>query len=279
MGDSRKSNSGGCSGLIFIAIAIGGVFFWEHLKPEAPTNQQVTSSPTSVSLPASPATAPAPETSPPPTPIQPQPDTASLNTFVHPVHDNYGMITLADGTSLVNVMVTKVDPAGVTLFYDGGGGTIPFEKFRNNGVPPDIRKIYGFDPVLADAYRKTETELTSANAAQIADAAKVSAQAQADAERLVKEKEAFIAGLEQVGFDSSIVKSVSVRNNWVTIVVSNVFHVMSYQTRLQTAQDFEKIWSAVHTETNDDPAAVRITDYNGNEVGGSGLMGIWVKNR
>ena len=51
-----------------------------------------------------------------------------------------------------------------------------------------------------------------------------------------------------------------------------VTHNAPYQTRLQCAQNLEKLWLAVHKPTESFRAMLRITDSNGNEIGGEGLI-------
>jgi hypothetical protein len=264
----RKSSCGGCAGIVVIIIVIGaiGSAFTAHNLP-APNPSQAPPAPNPVQTTTAP-TVPAVVPAPPPAP-QPQPDAASLASFVHEVHDNYGMITLADGTTFLNVTVTKYDPTGVTLIHDAGGENIPFERFSDKPTPPDIRKKYNYDPALAAAYRKAQADLQAANDAQAAK----DAQAKADADRPKREVEAFKAALATAGIDSSLVDSFSVQGDELTIRVTSLYHQIDYQTRLQGAQNFEKVWTMIHGEH----AFLSITDLNGNEVGGTGFTGVWAQ--
>lgn len=96
----------------------------------------------------------------------------------------------------------------------------------------------------------------------------------ADAERPKTERDAFLATLKAAGIDNTVVDSVSVNGDVLTIVVTNVFHTLPYQTRLQGAQNFQKLWGSIHGGS----AIIRITDFNGNEVGGTSVWsGAWVQ--
>ncbi len=97
--------------------------------------------------------------------------------------------------------------------------------------------------------------------------------AQADADRPKREVAAFKAALTRAGIDNSIIESFSVQGNDLTIVVTTQYNLVDYQTRLQAAQNFEKLWTVIHG----DNAFLSLTDHNGNEVGGTGLMGVWVQ--
>lgn len=66
----------------------------------------------------------------------------------------------------------------------------------------------------------------------------------------------------------------------LVVTVSNAWHSMHYQVRLQKAQTLRNAWIRVHCP--DDPGSGRIVlvDRNGNEVGGTGITGtVWVQER
>ena len=93
-----------------------------------------------------------------------------------------------------------------------------------------------------------------------------------------KEEDDFVKTLASMGVDGAIVKSVSVEGDRLTIVVTNSFHVAPYQTRLQVAQNFEKLWAIIHPPRKGNIyVPLSLTDYNGNEVGGTGMFGVWVQ--
>lgn len=65
----------------------------------------------------------------------------------------------------------------------------------------------------------------------------------------------------------------------LTVTVANSWHREPYQIRLQAAQGLWKAWAAVNSPTEPDRSRLRLTDGNGNEVGGSRTWGgsmIWV---
>ncbi len=61
--------------------------------------------------------------------------------------------------------------------------------------------------------------------------------------------------------------------NTLIIAVTQNWHVEQYQERLQAAQNLEQNWKSYHQGT----ARIKVVDLNGNEVGATGLMGVWVK--
>lgn len=90
---------------------------------------------------------------------------------------------------------------------------------------------------------------------------------------------AYLEILDAAGVNA-VVRSVSVRGSTATITVANEWHAMNYQVRYQAAQNLWQVWAGVASPTNPDAARIVITDYNGNEVGGSRVWGgsmIWVQ--
>ncbi len=86
--------------------------------------------------------------------------------------------------------------------------------------------------------------------------------------------------LKNAGVDSSIIARTSQREDTLTIVVGNVWHHQHYQDRLQVAQNLWKIWAHIRSPNDLDSARLKLTDLNGNVVGGSRLLAgslIWVK--
>lgn len=82
--------------------------------------------------------------------------------------------------------------------------------------------------------------------------------------------------------DKSLFVSISpgsFRADDVRITVTNAWHVQPYQVRLQTAQNLWEAWAVISKPISPDNARISIVDYNGNEVGGSRILGgslIWV---
>jgi len=153
------------------------------------------------------------------------------------------------------------------VFNDSKGTETFFMLFEKDGTYDGV--FYPGGTVSSGSYRglsfpaKTPDEI-------VADKAKP-----ADSK---KEANDFIQTLASMGVDNTIVKSVSVEGDRLTIVVTDNFHIAPYQTRLQVAQNFEKLWAAIHPPANGNISVpLSITDYNGNEVGGTGLFGVWVQ--
>jgi hypothetical protein len=159
----KRSSCGGC--LVLCAIVAGAVALIggiaqnsRSLNPSLASNPAPESStPNSIPAPSAPAVIPVN------TPPQLDSNEASLAKFIRTVHDNYGMIGTIDGKEYINVTVTKVDPSGISFTSDSGIATVPFEQFAGNH-PPDLKKIYGFDPALAGAYRKARSDYQAAKA-------------------------------------------------------------------------------------------------------------------
>lgn len=59
--------------------------------------------------------------------------------------------------------------------------------------------------------------------------------------------------------------------------VENSWHFLPYQERLQGAQNLGALWKKFAQTNQPDGDIFRIVDLNGNEVGGSGLLGVWVQ--
>jgi hypothetical protein len=94
-----------------------------------------------------------------------------------------------------------------------------------------------------------------------------------------KNADLLIAGIAVLGGDKAI-ETVSVSEYSATITVSNAWHVVPYQIRLQAAQNIWKLWATISAPVREVEAKISIVDLNGNEVGGSRVWGgslIWVQ--
>jgi hypothetical protein len=61
--------------------------------------------------------------------------------------------SLEIGSAVVkNVRVKNVTPTHVTVLYDGGGSQI-----KRQDLPPELKKLYPYDPKAAAAYEKEQT--------------------------------------------------------------------------------------------------------------------------
>jgi len=96
-------------------------------------------------------------------------------------------------------------------------------------------------------------------------------------DRAKEEQDLFFSELNALDKDHAFFKSVQVQDGWAKIVVKDAFHVAPYQSRLQMTQNLVKMWRAIHSPNNDEVSSLTLTDYNGNEVGGTGLTGVWVQ--
>lgn len=64
----------------------------------------------------------------------------------------------------------------------------------------------------------------------------------------------------------------------VIITVDNAWHLVTYQLRLQIAQNLWTQWVAIASPGDPDKARMQIVDHNGNEVGGYSVWnGVWVQ--
>lgn len=89
--------------------------------------------------------------------------------------------------------------------------------------------------------------------------------------------EKFMETLRNAGITRDLIVSVSAKDKRLTIEVANIWHIMAYQIRLQAAQNLWSIWAGTVSPDQPDYATIKIVDGNGNEVGGSGFLGVWVQ--
>lgn len=94
----------------------------------------------------------------------------------------------------------------------------------------------------------------------------------------VADEEAFAALMEGLG-QQALIASISARNGYARITVRNLWHIRNYQIRLQDAQTLDRLWKSISSPREPKKARISIVDYNGNEVGGTGVMGVWVQDR
>lgn len=79
-----------------------------------------------------------------------------------------------------------------------------------------------------------------------------------------------------------LIGSVSAKEDLAIFEVKNSWHSAPYQVRLQLAQNFWKVWASVNGAPDLDTSRIKLVDLNGNEVGGSRLLGgslIWVQEK
>lgn len=95
----------------------------------------------------------------------------------------------------------------------------------------------------------------------------------------IDEYRKFIRNIDKKG---DIVKEISegAMDGQIKIAVAHSFHSEPYQMRLQLAQKLWEGWAAKYSPNEPDKARIKITDLNGNEVGGSRVWAgslIWVQ--
>jgi hypothetical protein len=59
----------------------------------------------------------------------------------------------------------------------------------------------------------------------------------------------------------------------VIVTVGSTWHHAIRQQRLMAAQKLWRAWSEINSPTDPDKSRIKLVDGNGNEVGGSGVMG------
>jgi hypothetical protein len=88
--------------------------------------------------------------------------------------------------------------------------------------------------------------------------------------------------IKSIDIDNSFIDRCSVEDNELVIVVTDVWHEQPYQLRLQTAQNLWNLWAKIRSLRDPDEARIKLTDYNGNSVGGSRWLAgslIWVQEK
>ncbi len=154
--------------------------------------------------------------------------------------------------------------------------------------------VFGGCVIIAgDAIKPLSPQEKMEKALQEKKRAAEQAVAQAEAEKkqreeaaqsAVKTKEdlnAYLDLLNEALEGNELINSASAKGDTVTITVQNLWHVRVKQIRLQDAQNLWKIWAQIHSPKKPDKSRIKIVDLNGNEVGGSGILGgssVWVNN-
>lgn len=188
-----------------------------------------------------------------------------------------------------------------------------FTRFRGGGAPPTALD-FGFAVLTDRAVALARPQVDAAVAQR--EEAKRQAEAAAEAERRAREEriiaerkaaeekaaaekaakevaqktvkdklDAYMAVLNAA--DVKLIDSVSVRRigdkTWeAELTVRNIWHLRHYQLRLQDAQTLWKAWAVIASPNEPDLARIKLVDENGNEVGGSRILGgslIWVQEK
>lgn len=130
---------------------------------------------------------------------------------------------------------------------------------------------------LAEAKRAKEQEAERKRQAEIAQKEQLQKENEAYMNSPKGQRDLFLLTLRASGIDESLIEGVEegyVKNS-IRIIVSNSWHLAPYQVRLQAAQNLQNLWAAAIPD--DAVAMISIVDYNGNEVGGRGVFGVWVQ--
>lgn len=92
----------------------------------------------------------------------------------------------------------------------------------------------------------------------------------------------YSAFLSVVDPDDLFVDQFSIDGDRLTLTVTNTWHFLPYQMRLQQAQVLWEGWATLHSPSKPDSARIILVDRNGNKVGGSRVWGgslIWVQDK
>lgn len=79
----------------------------------------------------------------------------------------------------------------------------------------------------------------------------------------------------------ALVTKLDLKEHTLIVTVVNSWHYEPQQIRMQAAQNLWETWARVYAPKNVDRARLSVVDQNGNEVGGSRILGgslIWVKD-
>lgn len=76
---------------------------------------------------------------------------------------------------------------------------------------------------------------------------------------------------------SEFVRGAIYFNKGARFTVENSWHSLSYQVRFQGVQNLGALWKKFAQSNEPDSEIFKVVDLNGNEVGGSGVFGIWVQ--
>ncbi|MBI5487416.1 MAG: hypothetical protein HY905_08790 [Deltaproteobacteria bacterium] len=96
--------------------------------------------------------------------------------------------------------------------------------------------------------------------------------------------EAFKAAVESSGVGAVVrigLEPADRDGNTLVITVGDGWHVAVKQIRLQAAQDLWRMWADINSASSPDDSRIKLVDLNGNEVGGSRVIGgsmIWVQD-
>jgi hypothetical protein len=89
----------------------------------------------------------------------------------------------------------------------------------------------------------------------------------------------FMSKLETAGIANDLVSSAGFKGlpDELIITVGSTWHRAIRQERLIAAKNLWKLWSEINSPNDRDKSRIKLVDVNGNEVGGSGVMGSSIK--
>ena len=219
----------------------------------------------------------------------------------------------ATGAFKVNAKVVALTATDISLSKTDGSGTatVPVkrlseydQKYVTENFGDYLGKVATWDAErlrLEDQRKEAADNLAALNArvalaaaealASEAKKTKAAADAQAtaaaekaeEAAKPQKELAANVAEFKQVlqTLDYPFVTGmrgtyVEPKSKFLTLTVSNVWHELPRQVRLQHAQSLQKVWSTIASRNDPLGAYIEIVDNNGNRVGGGGTYSVSV---
>jgi len=135
-------------------------------------------------------------------------------------------------------------------------------------------------PIQQQSTTPTPTASTYFKPGELKTEAEIKKEAESLEETTRKTKlETFITTLRKVDPKGNILISAKygeLLRGEAVITVGDQWHYDTYQLRLQIAQDIESSWAHIYG----DKARIKLLDKNGNEVGGTKMLGgVWVQNK
>lgn len=85
--------------------------------------------------------------------------------------------------------------------------------------------------------------------------------------------------IQTAGITTDLVSRASIKGdvNELIITVGSTWHRAVHQERMIAAQKLWQVWGDINTPTDMDTSRIKLVDVNGNQVGGSGVMGSSIK--
>lgn len=136
-------------------------------------------------------------------------------------------------------------------------------------------------PKLSDVVSELATaERKAAEQRRAADAAAKRSAEEAARQRAQDRLDAYAAVLRTADPEGLLIHQVKAKGSELELTVTNTWHLMHYQNRLQAAQNLWQGWANIESPRDPDKARLSLVDLNGNDVGGSRFLAgslIWVQ--